>query len=151
VKKTLALVVCVLVLITLLVTLGIAELRRTPEWRVELDAYLRSAHGPANGTVEVLTIERARHPYNMSADLSRTRFGNDVYYDRTLPYPPTRVRCVLLARRHAVGSVTYQVLLIALHEDLYWTDWVVHEGETTPFSEIYLEQLEGLGCHLDIP
>ena len=150
-KRTLALVVCALVLTVLLVALGVAELGRTPEWRVELDAYLRSAHVPASGTMEVRSIERARHPYNMSADLSRARFGNDIYYDRTLPYPPQRVRCVLLERRHSVSHVTYQVLLVALHEDLYHADWVVHEGETAPFSESYLEQIEGLGCRLDIP
>lgn len=150
-KRTLALIVCALVLTVLLAVLGVAELGRTPEWRIELDAYLRQTQGPGSGTVEVLSIERARQPYNMSADLSRTRFGNDVYYGRTLPYPPKRVRCVLLERQHPVGSVTHQVLLVALHEDLYWADWVVHEGETAPFSESYLEQLEALGCHIAIP
>jgi hypothetical protein len=150
-KRTLALVVCALVLTVLLVALGVAELGRTPEWRVELDAYLSLAHVPADGTVEVLSIERARCPYNMSASLSRARFGDDVYYGRTLPYPPQRVRCVLLERRYSASRVTHQVLLVALHQDLYHADWVVHEGETAPFSPSYLEQLEALRCHLDIP
>ena len=69
----------------------------------------------------------------------------------TRPSPRPLSVVLLLARRHSVNQVTYQVLFVALHEDLYWTDWVVHEGETAPFSQSYLEQLEALSCHLDIP
>jgi len=145
--KALALSLIALVLIVLLAVLVLIEVSRPADWQDVLDWYVE--HGNDEGqTVTVLSITRARQPALFPQDLSRAVFRDNVYYPYdSLPSPPARVWCVLVERERASGQrPSKQMLFVALHQDLHNADWVVHEGETAPFSPSFRQGLEQIGC-----
>ena len=66
---------------------------------------------------------------------------------RPIPYPPTEVWCVLLKLS---SEDTYFVVFANLHQDMYNAQWIVHEGERAPFSQVFLERVASFGCDLDL-
>ncbi len=66
---------------------------------------------------------------------------------RPIPYPPTEVWCVLLK---LASTDTYFVVFANLHQDMYNAQWIIHEGEKSPFSQTFLERVASLGCDLDL-
>jgi hypothetical protein len=61
---------------------------------------------------------------------------------RALPYPPEEIWCVLLEPREEEA----QVVLVALHMDLYKADWVVHELPPAWSAAERGAVLSDLGC-----
>jgi hypothetical protein len=64
---------------------------------------------------------------------------------RPVPFPPTDVWCVLL-QDEIPSSAT--VVYIALHEDLYYADWVLHEPARS--SKEITDALSRIGCDLKL-
>lgn len=147
-RKTLAVTLAGLVLIVLLAALVIAEVIQQPAWRAELDAYARHATTSRDEVITVTAVRRARHPHRFEQGHSHGTFGDDVYGARSLPFPPTRVWCVLVTRQRPGRGIVDQVLYVALHQDLHHAEWIVHQGETAPFGQRTLETLDELGCNL---
>jgi hypothetical protein len=79
---------------------------------------------------------QASLPQNFRSEMSKTSYGDTPYYITThrtnpdypglkpLPYPPNDLWCVQLKRTDPAAP---QVVVIALHQDIYNADWVMHE------------------------
>ena len=79
---------------------------------------------------------RARLLQNFRAEMSTASYGNTPYYATTqranpkypglkpLPYPPNDLWCVQLK---SSDPTTPQAVVLALHQDIYNADWVMHE------------------------
>ncbi len=63
-----------------------------------------------------------------------------------LPYPPSDVRCVQLRQTDGQSRIVF----VARHDDLYWSEWIVHEGEATPLSAEFSTFLDQIGCDLNL-
>ena len=86
--------------------------------------------------VEIAQYVQARLPQNFRAEMSTASYGNTPYYVTThranpnypgqkpLPYPPNDLWCVKLK---GMDPPAPQVVLLALHQDIYNADWVMHE------------------------
>lgn len=99
-------------------------------------------------------------PYVASDRITETTLNTPSYHDpsttttsssfrmgRPIPYPPTEVRCVLLK---LVSEHTYVVVFASLHQDMYHAQWIIHEGEKAPFSQMFLDRVASFGCDLDL-
>jgi hypothetical protein len=79
---------------------------------------------------------QASLPQNFRAEMSKASYGNTPYYVTThranpaypgqkpLPYPPNDLWCVKLKSTYPTAP---QAVVIALHQDMYNADWVMHE------------------------
>lgn len=63
---------------------------------------------------------------------------------RALSFPPKDLWCVLLHQEGGSGRVVY----LALHEDLYNADWIVHETAGSPGDALLGARLASVGCNL---
>jgi hypothetical protein len=161
------------VLALTLVAVSVAERSLPPAWRAELNRYLAYKSGVLSADVQVLRVARASRPWQFGADgsrprdLSRVVLGDRTYFqvDRSysgderhgfqpLPFPPQEVYCVLLRRGTGAGGlstgVSYAVVFVALHQDLYNAAWVVHEGPPDPFAPALAAGLSRIGCDLSL-
>ncbi len=63
--------------------------------------------------------------------------------------PPVQVWCATLERRAAGSSASeLGAVFIALHQDLYNGDWVVHEAAADVLSTQSFEVASAIGCKL---
>src|SRR5512143_3028615 len=79
---------------------------------------------------------QAKLPQNFRSEMSEASYGDTPYYITThrsnpnypgqkpLPYPVNDLWCVQLKSADSTAS---QVVLLALHQDIYNADWVMHE------------------------
>ena len=114
VKRALALTVSGLVVVVLLAVLGIAEALRPSAWEEELEAY-KASRRLSGEEIVLLSLVRARHPERFAPALSLATYGNEVYSDREVPYPPQRLYCLRIERSGAGARRSRQVLFLALH------------------------------------
>ncbi|HSJ55983.1 MAG TPA: hypothetical protein VLC95_02315 [Anaerolineae bacterium] len=124
--------------------------------QVRLEQYV--AYAWPGGQVEVDRVDRAAHPTRFTEGLSGVPFGKSAYF-RTEPgtadgeegalaplfFPPDELWCVLLK---GMGPPAGQVVLVALHSDLYNADWIVHQGPADASSVEAQHLLSTLGCRL---
>lgn len=118
--------------------------------REVLDFYLTET-AQKNTAAELI---RASKPGAFTAAMSAASYGNGSYfrvsYDsststltrqniRPLPFPPTELWCVRLANE---GS--QQLVMVALHQDLYKAVWATHELSLSAKGAANL--LEQVGC-----
>jgi hypothetical protein len=102
------------------------EVRRGPDWRLELEAYAVRQRLPS-GSIAVRRVERARKPWAFSADM-----GRSVRDDA--PYTSAPAREVVFLVRHS--------------DALYQVGWLAYEGPEAPFGADVREDLETIGCDL---
>ncbi|HBY98404.1 MAG: hypothetical protein M5U01_26045 [Ardenticatenaceae bacterium] len=73
---------------------------------------------------------------------------------KPLPFPPQEVWCVLLEQSRDTDrsgeTTTPAVVFVALHQDLYNADWVVHEGVGASVSQESRASLSRIGCELRV-
>ncbi|MCG3206879.1 MAG: hypothetical protein FOGNACKC_00478 [Anaerolineae bacterium] len=157
-RRLFLLLIPVLVLITVALAASIGNALTQSGWEDELQKYYLQRR--SFGTIQAVT--RASRPGNFSKALSRITYGSGPYstdysfQDKTfvaanIPYPPDEVWCVLLknSNRSTANSVTaasYTVIFINYHLSLWFGGWVVHEGETSPFSPEFIRRVDALGC-----
>jgi len=79
---------------------------------------------------------QARLPQKFQADMSKASFSNTPYYEtdcrfnpdyagyKPMPYPPNDLWCVKVI---STDPKAPQAIVVALHQDIYNADWVVHE------------------------
>jgi hypothetical protein len=164
-RKAPLLIIPVLVVIVIGAVFAVYESRRTPEWRVELNRYTAVQDATEARTTTVLAATKARQPWNLTRDARTVVYGDSAHYITDagyggqsagsgtipLPYPPEEVWCALLKQeRTSTGTsevrVAYDVVLVALHQDLYNADWVVHAGIGDPSGQRAAELLPLVGC-----
>jgi hypothetical protein len=160
-KRLTALLIPLLLLVVLVVVVA-AELPRAPQLprdvQARLDQYIAYSYPP--GTVTVHSAERARRAWRFSEDMSESVFGDSVHFQTdtgpthtgrlnlsSLYYPPKEAWCVLLEIAGSAGDVSYAVVFVGLHMDMYNADLVVHEGVALSSPE-FLDNLTTIGCDL---
>ena len=163
-RKAFAFGLSALVLIVLIAGLVILHIGQTPPWRAELFKYVSNCSASLDEEMRVAYTARARRPHLFDAHVGRTTWGggrhfqtdhsyspSEAYGTSALPFPPERVWCVLVRRGHLQReSSKGQVIFVALHLDLYYAEWIVHEGESEPFSQVFLNSLSQIGCDLGL-
>jgi hypothetical protein len=127
------------------------EVRREPDWRLELREYLVQHTSPSE-TVRTQAVARARKPWNFTAAMGTPEPG-----DWIIPsFPPQAVRCVLLVRSHRSASggqdeSLRQVVFLVRHSDaLYRVGWLAYEGPEEPFGPELIADLASIGCDLGV-
>lgn len=93
----------------------------------------------ADLTAEPTLPAQTNNPYTATGGGFRT--------SRPIPYPPAEVWCVLLK---LTSEDTYFVVFANLHMDMYNAQWIIHEGEKSPFSQTFVERVASFGCDLDL-
>ncbi len=66
---------------------------------------------------------------------------------RPLPYPPVDLWCALLGQESAASR---SIVFLALHQDMYNADWVLHEGAKDPPAPEAAAVLSEVGCELGL-
>ncbi|NBD34827.1 MAG: hypothetical protein GVY30_02360 [Chloroflexi bacterium] len=153
-KKFIALMLPWLVLGATLVAVVVLETLRTPDWRAELKAYV--ATQAVTGTLAVQSVAEAERPWHFEAAMGElmrqewTTWGTV----EEIPYPPQRVRCVLLAQRHpppGAKTTARQIVYVAYHSDTLWHQgWLIHQGAREPFPSGVWKDLDTIGCELPL-
>ena len=135
-----------------------------PEWRAGLDRYVAHKAASLGEAITVQRVERARKPWKFSQDMSSSVFGDGLYFRpdytfdgeyvggsgrRPLHFPPEEVWCVLLEQapqERGEREATYSVVFMALHQDLYTADWILHEWASDLPAAALAESLVALEC-----
>ena len=106
-----------------------------PRQRV-VQAYIQYREKSLSRPLVVGEYTEARLPQNFQATLSKISYGDTPYYQTTqrtntsypgqkpLPYPPNDLWCIKLS---SAAPAAPAVIVVALHQDMYNADWVVHE------------------------
>jgi len=156
-------------LLAALVFLVVRGPGRAPEsWQTALEMYLAYKDETAGETWLPAGTQQSAVSTVFDDSMSLATYGRGVYYRtdatyvretptpglfglsprmsrRPVPYPPTKVWCVLLnPGRGESGSS--RVIFVALHQDLYNAAWIVHETEELPLSRDLMADLAELGC-----
>ena len=139
----------------------VASYRPGPPERVQsmLSDYLQYQDARLNTVSSVVQIVKASRPGNFTAQMSQTTFGSGVIFHTNLVqpssnyqssnpllFPPVDLWCVQL---HQSGVDTPFVAFIAQHENLYNSDWVVHESSAGSHTELN-DVLKKVGCDLTL-
>ncbi|UCC86535.1 MAG: hypothetical protein JSV81_17040 [Anaerolineales bacterium] len=155
-KRALFFLMPSLVLVSLVVAVLIAEARRPPGWRAELDEYLAGNATFRHGRGSVQSVDLASKPWNFGQDMGRAVFSDGTWGALELPFPPTEVWCVLLKRdlpalNGLAGESPYMVVFVSYHTDRLWNQgWVIHVGARNPFTPTFVESLSVIGCDLGL-
>ena len=154
-RRLIALGLPLAALIVALAAFAVAEARRGPDWRRELDQYIAQSGLPSE-KVTLRSVAEAREPQNFSREMGRAVPSDWRWGSVTPPLPPAAVQCVLLerARPPAAGGATQsirQVVYVAYHSDaLYREGWLTYEGPEDPLAPEAVADLAALGCGLGL-
>jgi hypothetical protein len=149
-----------------------------PQARAALDGYLTSENAVAPQPAIVKQVAHALRPGRFDASFSSASIGASFYFrttrayrsvaipnplilttsplpdgaseggrgDRALPFPPRDLWCFLLNEEGGNGRVVF----LALHEDMYNADWIVHESAGAPGEATLTSRLAAVGCDLGL-
>ena len=104
--------------------------------QLEVQTYLHCRSRTYSDTLRIGEYVQARLPQNFTADMSKASFSNTPYYEtdcrfnpdyagyKPMPYPPNDLWCVKI---NSTDPDAPQAIVVALHQDIYNADWVVHE------------------------
>lgn len=173
INKPVALGIPISILIAVLVVaiLGDFQPGLPRDAQAELDRYLLYQQGKSGVRPAVRRIVPAIWPGRFTAALSGASYGDSAYYQTTnrypepikplrdtrgatsihffsesgrpLPFPPERLWCVIADP----GSLqARRLLFVALHQDLYNADWLVHEPPPSASDAELSAAIDALGC-----
>jgi hypothetical protein len=152
------------------------EVALPPEARAALDRYLTSENAVAPQPASAAQVVHALRPGRFEASSSSASIGASFYFRttrgyrsaaipnplilttsslpsgatdgslgaRALPFPPADLWCVLLDEVGGKGRAVF----LALHEDIYNADWIVHETSGAPGDAALTARLATVGCNL---
>lgn len=169
-------VLTVLVLATaIVVAVLIAREQTLPsEAQTALNEYVFYRQSLPSASVVVERVARAALPSHFTTDMSGASYGSSNFYhtahdyrepiavdlpsgsvitpsvqyvgaSRPIPFPPADLWCVVLKYGDQL-----QVIFVALHQDLYNADWLVHEPRADISARALSDKLGALGCNLDL-
>ncbi len=153
-RKTIALVILLVVAITLSITYAIIQAQQAPRWQIKLNNYVKYRNDTLykdplmSGTVTVERVTSASRPENFHQTGKKRLVVGDHYWlmenREALLSPPEEVRCVLLREdtRSNDGSkaeVTHNVLFVAYYSHPVEPEWLVYKGDNA----------SAIGCELE--
>lgn len=152
--KGLALCLPTMVVLITLTTILRLEAQRKPDWQIVLDQYLAQRELAADSYV-IEKVTRARHPRQFEPGMAVAIRNNELWQVEALPFPPQAVRCVLLQPRSTARddslAMKREIVFIVYHDDTLWRSaWLIHWGPSEPLSEQNADDLETVGCDLNL-
>jgi hypothetical protein len=145
--------------VLLVAVLLVAVQGRSPSWQDALNQYLNYKNMAQRDPFTVEAVVEAAEPWNLTRDLSADAYGESVHFItrryrveptddspiapagassgslKPLPFPPQDVWCVLLK-----SGKNLQLVFVALHQDLYNADFVIHET-------VNIQDQDKIGCN----
>ena len=122
--------------------------------QLELQTYLQCRSKTYTQPLQLGESVQARLPQNFQADMSKASFSNTPYYEtdcrfnpdyagyKPMPYPPNDLWCVKVI---SADPQAPQAVVVALHQDIYNADWVVHDVSDPETV------LAAVGCPFPLP
>ncbi len=157
-KKKIAYILPIAVLLTLTAALFALNRSQIPAWRVKLNQYITYLQDTGQSSSRVISTTTATLPSNFSPAMSGESYGDNIIFETShslnsevsttlqpVPYPPAQVMCVLLSI-----DGQQQLVFVALHQGLYNADWIVHISPDSWGSPALQENMATLGCSLDV-
>lgn len=148
-----------MVVVSLFVTYAIIEARRTPQWQVRLDNYVKYRNDILDkdplisGTATVAQVIRASHPENFyKIGDKRLLVGSHDWlleYSEKLSYPPEEVMVALLredirSNNEVEPEATYRVLFIVLYSQRVEPEWLIYETDNiSTYLKNFAEEAPG--------
>ena len=147
--------IIVLVIALTILAFVAAQSLNSPQ-QTALSEYAAYLYRTRSTLVKVIQVVPAARPDKFTSEMSGPVLGNNPYYrvdqvfteeyraksgQRALPYPPQDLSCVLLGAKESSS-----VIFVALHQDLYNAQWLVHESRDLWPSDALLAQMEQVGC-----
>jgi len=164
-----AMIVSLLFLVPIVIgaTLLAVESRRPPDWQRQVNQYTAYMEQVSAERMTVQEACPAQRPWEFRSEISAAAYGDSPHYQtdygytgknvgaKPLPFPPQEIWCVLLGSEQGQAAASteegaYRVVFVALHQDLYNADWVLHEGTGGVFSEELMGILSKIGCDLEL-
>jgi hypothetical protein len=147
-KRRIALVLPLTVVLLFGFTLGFLEAQQTPLWQMTLDRYLQAARPAA----AVRQVERATMPWLLTPAMHGqvVDYGDYCYHagesrqscTLALPYPPQDVYCALVTVEQQ-----QQLLLVSRFSDNLWRDdWVILASPSAPSLSAAMQTAATTGC-----
>ena len=135
-RKLIALMLPWLVLGATVVAVVVLETVRPPDWQAELEAYV--ATQTVTGTLTVQSVAEAERPWLFEASMGQVVRQEWTTFVAEIPYPPQKVRCVLLAQHNPppeAKTSARRIVYVTCHFDA-----LRHHGAR--------EYLQTIGCAL---
>lgn len=149
-KRMIAIFIPLLVLIGVSGLITVLEAQQAPLWQVELDNYINQHRSPQE-IIEIHTVVRATRPWNYDASMGIPTSNEWPWGIEEIPYPPTKLRCVILERTNNRDgqSSEQQIIYIGYHDDNVWrSGWLLYEGYHGLNSPELANNLNSVGCNL---
>lgn len=155
-RKAIIFAILSVVLITTTVALYLVNRSSPPPWREAMNRYLVYREQKGLGSLIIDRIVRAGRPWNLTSGEGFITYGSSNIYQTdysltsdysgslSLPYPPQDMYCVLF--KSGSSSSTDRLILVTYYQDLYNSDWVVHEPAQQLSSEEITILLTNIGC-----
>ncbi|MGD2157633.1 MAG: hypothetical protein PVG14_07685 [Anaerolineales bacterium] len=167
-KRKSLLLIPILTFSALILVLIIMELRSPPTWQTTLNNYLTYLNSYAKEPATLESVTKASKPWNFSSQMRSITYSDSLIFQtinfsqkpdeqfitfailtveppkdqrKPLPFPPKEIWCVRLN----LGNAS-RVVFLALHEDLYNADMVVHEVPKEIGQQSLLKTLTKIGC-----
>ena len=156
-KKKILILIPILAVIFLTTGMLLLTRLQTPAWKTKLNQYLSYLQQTGQASHRVISTSTAASPAKFTPAMSAESYGDNVIFQtshtslteytaglKLLPYPPDQVVCALLD-----VNGQQQLVFIALHNDLYNAEWIVHISPEPWGSSTLQTHLNALGCSLD--
>ena len=172
-----AIMLTLLVLATAIVAAVLIAREQTlpSQAQAALYAYVFYRQSLPSESIAIERTARANFPSHLTADMSGASYGSSNFYrtthdyrepvvvnlpnsptvtpnvqnlgtGRPIPFPPADVWCVLVKQQNQSQP---QVVFVALHQDLYNADWLVHEPPADLSPRALSDRLAAIGCNLN--
>jgi hypothetical protein len=156
-KKRNLIIIPLLAVIILVATILVLDSLRTPAWRVKINHYITFLRETNHLTYHIASTASATQPDNFTETMSAETYSDTQLFQTSvsnnttitaelepLPYPPEQVICVLLNDGGQLNLV-----YVALHNNLYNADWIVHISPDPWDSQVTQSNLSSIGCQLN--
>jgi hypothetical protein len=169
-KKAIAFAIPIVFLLIFIVVFAIVQANQPQDWESALERYLAHQRVFTNTELNVQTVSKAQFPWNFTENMSIAALAESVHFDTIgyktsviptetadfipegasgsgkapLPYPPVDLWCVVLAQ----NGNGQKLVFVALHQDLYNAEIVVHEPSGKIESPTLQASLIEIGCEL---
>jgi hypothetical protein len=169
-KKILALGTPLIFLLGFIIVFASVQVIQPQEWESALESYLAHERVFSETDLNVQAVVKAESPWNFTEAMSAVAIAESVHFDTIgyktsnqptatsdftpgehhdsgkapLPYPPFDIWCVALTQNGSERKIVF----VALHQNLYNAEIVIHEPIGKLDDEIVKSNLIEIGCEL---
>jgi hypothetical protein len=151
------LLIPLLAVMILIVAISVLDSLRAPAWQVKINHYITFLKENHHLSYHIESTASATQPENFTQAMSAETYSDTPLFQTSsantasfsaelepLPYPPEQVMCVLLHDGSQLNLV-----YVALHNNLYNADWIVHIAPDPWGSQAIQNNLSAIGCQIN--